>query len=84
MFLFIFQVNNIAIQVNFSNNAPKRLKVGGEDGGGDGDYISIDFVEISKICSTRDAFFFETEPFDRVNGSKRSRAYFTSPGFVKL
>ncbi len=36
------------------------------DGGEDDEYNGIDFVEISKICATQDAYFGGTGPFDTV------------------
>ena len=36
------------------------------DGGDDDEHIGISLVEISKISTVQDAFFFDTEPFDRI------------------
>ena len=36
------------------------------DGEDDGKHNDVSFVEISKILEMQDAFFFETEQFDRV------------------
>ena len=42
------------------------MEFGSLDGGEDGEHNGVDFVEISKMSAMQDAFFIETEPFDRV------------------
>ncbi len=36
------------------------------DGGEDGEYNHVSFVEVFKVFVEQNAFFFGTEPFDRV------------------
>ncbi len=42
------------------------MEFGSIVGGDDGEHSNVGFVEISEIHAPQDAFFFETEPIDRV------------------
>ena len=59
-------MNNVAIQANSANNGAIEMKVDLFEGGDAIGRNGADLVEISKLFETQDAFFFRTEPFDRI------------------
>ena len=42
------------------------MEVGLLDGGEDGKYSGVGFVDVSEISAMQGAFFFESESFDRI------------------
>ena len=65
-FVIYCEKNNIATQVNFSNNGGRTKGFGLHGGEQYGKLSSFDFVEISKILGTEDVLFFEMISFDKV------------------
>ena len=46
----------------------REMHFGSPDGRGDGEHNGVNFVKISKISATQDAFSLETESVDLVIG----------------
>ena len=49
--------NNIAKQVDVSNNVTVEMKLSSSDGGDGGEYSGVGLAEISKIFETANDFF---------------------------
>ena len=59
-------IDNMAKEANLSNNAITISKLCSLNGGFDGEYNGVGFMEISEIFATHDAIFIETAWFGRV------------------